>query len=116
MTLLLHYCGIIMELWNYCDIIMELLCHYYRIIVSLFWHCCDLIVDVLRYSAFFRATIMQTHTSKVSHASTGSVAKPAILRPGGPSQSMVTTGSMGQAQYSQISNQAHSGHSAQTVR
>jgi hypothetical protein len=39
----------------------------------------------------------------------GSVALPAVLRAGESAQNQFTTGSMQKAQFSQVSNQAHSG-------
>ncbi|ESO89699.1 hypothetical protein LOTGIDRAFT_218488 [Lottia gigantea] len=59
-----------------------------------------------------KATIIQHNTSKVSHASSGNVAIPAVIRDGGQGESQYGVGSMQSTQYTQVSNQAISGHSA----
>ncbi|CAH1788698.1 unnamed protein product [Owenia fusiformis] len=59
-----------------------------------------------------KATIIQHQTAKVGHASTGSVALPAVLRAGDTGQSAMSTGSMQRAQHMQVTNQAHSAHAA----
>lgn len=59
---------------------------------------------------FCRATIIQHQSSSIGHANIGSVALPAVLRAGDNGQSQYQMGSMQRAQFSQVSNQAHSGH------
>ncbi|XP_055955771.1 talin-2-like isoform X4 [Patella vulgata] len=59
-----------------------------------------------------KATIIQHNTSKVSHASSGNVAIPAVIRDGGQGESQYGTGSMQSAMYTQVTNQSISGHSA----
>ncbi|XP_070547100.1 talin-1-like isoform X3 [Ptychodera flava] len=58
-----------------------------------------------------RATIMQHQTNKIGHASTGSVALPAIMRAGGSAASY-STGTMQAPQYGSMKGQAHSAHTA----
>ncbi|XP_077996572.1 talin-1-like isoform X2 [Glandiceps talaboti] len=58
-----------------------------------------------------RATIMQHQSNKVGHASTGSVALPAIMRAGGSSGSF-TTGAMQQPLHSTMKQSIHTQHTA----
>lgn len=51
------------------------------------------------YSRFDRATIIQHQSSKVSHANTGSIALPALLRTGDTGQAQFSTGSVQKAKY-----------------
>ncbi|XP_064644929.1 talin-1-like isoform X17 [Lineus longissimus] len=57
-----------------------------------------------------KATIIQHQSSNAGQAQTGSVAMPAILRAGDQGNAQFSTGSMQQAQFTQVSNQAHSAH------
>ncbi|XP_071140342.1 talin-1-like isoform X1 [Mytilus edulis] len=57
-----------------------------------------------------QATIIQRNQAKIGHADVGSVAMPAVLRGANTGQSSFSTGSMGSAQHSQVSNEAHVGH------
>ncbi|KAK2151018.1 hypothetical protein LSH36_379g01082 [Paralvinella palmiformis] len=56
------------------------------------------------------ATIIRHGKAKVDHPNIGSVALPAILRAGDTGPGQFSTGSMQQAQFSEVSQQAHSGH------
>ena len=61
-------------------------------------------------SLYYRATIIRHGKAKVDHPNIGSVALPAILRAGDTGPGQFSTGSMQQAQFSEVSQQAHSGH------
>lgn len=64
---------------------------------------------------FRRATIIQHQSSRAGQAQLGSVALPAVLRAADPGQNTASTGSLQKAQYSHVSNAAHSGHVAPAV-
>ena len=62
-----------------------------------------------------RATIVQHQITKAGHASTGSVALPAVLRSGESDSGQYSTNSMQKAQFSKMTQLAHSGHVMPTV-
>ena len=59
--------------------------------------------------------IIQQQAPRVDHANMGSVALPAVLRAGGGGESQFHTGSLRGAKFPHVSQQALSGHMAQTV-
>ncbi|XP_064596457.1 talin-1-like [Liolophura sinensis] len=63
-----------------------------------------------RQVSYQQPTIIQHQKGNVGHASTGSVALPAVLRSGAGGESQFTTGSMQQAKHTHVSNKAHSAH------